>query len=264
MHSVDESIPLFLMSRKGGLGLSAVAIGTVLSLSGGIFVKLQYFVYAYLVDVYGLYGSMKVGTLGMWPLIALIPLVLFLNETGSMVDLTSNVEAAVFHRNKETTINTTTTTINDTSETLSSPSMIHVEGQTIAGTHFHNNNNDGHNEYGHLTWAALIYLTLVLSVSRMCSFTFLSSLVVTMNRSVPNPSHRGAMNGFCTMGASVAKALGPPFAGLLVAFCLSAGVFSTPSAGAIVMFVALASLGGLTALGVTLLLREETAKNGSL
>ena len=248
------------MSRKGGLGLSAMAIGTVMSLSGGIFVKLQYFVYVYMVDAYGLYGSMKLGSVLMWPLVALVPLVLFLNSRGSIVNMTtSNLESAWFHHPNNTNNMTTTH---------------YVQGKSLAGTNFvgqgsaggreDNNDDNDDDDYGELSWFALIYLTILLSLSRLFSFTFMSSLIVSMNRSVTNHSHRGTMNGFCTMGGSIAKAMGPSFAGLLVAFCLSSNVVSVPIVGAMIMFVVLSILGGITALGVFTLLRPDDNVNGLL
>ncbi|KAL7571379.1 hypothetical protein ACA910_007688 [Epithemia clementina (nom. ined.)] len=256
MHSLDESLPLFLMSRMGGLGLSAMTIGMVMSLSGGIFVKLQYFVYVYMVDTFGLYGSMKVGALFMWPLVALVPFGLFLNTTGNIVDITHNFEAALFHpQQAEKTTTDGDMVKHDLMTNLSSERE---------NAHLYPGDADEYptqilseNEYGHITWGALIYLTVLFSLCRMCFFTLISSLIVTMNRSVSNPSHRGAVNGFCTMGGSVAKALGPPFAGLLVAFSLSSNVFATPSIGAIFMFAVLASMGAATALCVILLLRVD-------
>eukprot|EP00541_Cyclophora_tenuis_P010602 CAMPEP_0116550926 /NCGR_PEP_ID=MMETSP0397-20121206/5686_1 /TAXON_ID=216820 /ORGANISM="Cyclophora tenuis, Strain ECT3854" /LENGTH=57 /DNA_ID=CAMNT_0004075787 /DNA_START=793 /DNA_END=963 /DNA_ORIENTATION=- len=50
------------------------------------------------------------------------------------------------------------------------------------------------------------------------------------------------MNGLSTVGSSLAKGIGPVFAGLLVAFCLSSGLFS-PQFGATLIFVVFSAIG---------------------
>lgn len=73
MSCIDESFPLFCLSKQGGLGLSEASIGKILSGSGIIFAVCQYFVYTFIVNRYGLYGSIKIGLALLVPLILLIP-----------------------------------------------------------------------------------------------------------------------------------------------------------------------------------------------
>ena len=74
MSCIDESFPLFCISKEAGLGLSEASIGKIMSGSGVIFAVCQYFVYTSVVDRYGLYGSIKVGSVLLVPLVLLIPL----------------------------------------------------------------------------------------------------------------------------------------------------------------------------------------------
>mmetsp|Transcript_11477 Transcript_11477/g.31733 ORF Transcript_11477/g.31733 Transcript_11477/m.31733 type:complete len:653 (+) Transcript_11477:2196-4154(+) len=207
MVAVDEGLPLFLLSRQGGLSLSAKSIGTILSLSGGLFVVLQYVTYAKMVDLFGLYGTMRIGAISMSPFIALFPLVLLFNEMG----------------------------------------RIAVYGTAIPG-------EEGLH-YGDLTYGALAYLAVLIALFRVFFMAFLSSVMVAMNRTVI-PSHRGTMNGFCTLGGSVTKTIGPSFAGLLVAFSLSSGFFP-PAVGAVVLFLVLAGVGVMVTLAALFLLKED-------
>ena len=179
MVSMDEGLPLFFLSREGGLSLSAKAIGTILSVSGGLFVLLQYVTYSRLVDLLGLYGSMKFGAVSMAPFLALFPIALILNENGRIV----------------------------------------VSGSTSL-----EDDQIDSEQYGDLTWPALIFLSILIAIYRVLFMAFLSSLMVGMNRTVI-PAHRGTMNGFCTLGGSITKAIGPSFAGFLVAISLSSGIF---------------------------------------
>lgn len=74
MSCIDESFPLFCISKEAGLGISEASIGKILSGSGIIFAVCQYFVYTAIVNRVGLYGSIKVGSIIVVPLILLIPL----------------------------------------------------------------------------------------------------------------------------------------------------------------------------------------------
>jgi hypothetical protein len=65
-----------------------------------------------------------------------------------------------------------------------------------------------------LRWSTFIFVSIVLSVHRCFSMVFFSNVAVALNRTV-STANRGAMNGVAGLGASVAKALGPTFAGFL-------------------------------------------------
>jgi MFS family permease len=79
--SVDEGFPLFCISKAAGLGLAEKSIGKILSASGLIFAIAQYMVYALLVQWFGLYGSIRIGSIIMGPMVALIPAALWLNRS---------------------------------------------------------------------------------------------------------------------------------------------------------------------------------------
>lgn len=65
-----------------------------------------------------------------------------------------------------------------------------------------------------LRWATFTFISIVLSVHRCFSMVFFSNIAVKLNRTV-STENRGAMNGVAGLGASVAKAMGPTFAGFL-------------------------------------------------
>jgi hypothetical protein len=175
--SLDEAFPLFCISKQAGLGLSEASIGKILSGSGLIFAICQYFAYTAIVNRFGLYGSIKLGSLVTVPLIALIPFSLLLNN----------------------------------------------------GT-----------EGGNLTWATFCYLSIVMALGRVCGIAFYSSMAIATNRTVLT-SHRASMNGLSMLGGSIAKGVGPAFAGFLVAFSVSSGVFS-PHVGAVFVFAVISFL----------------------
>lgn len=102
MIAVDESFPLFCISKAAGLGLSEKSIGKILSASGLIFVIAQYLVYVVIVDWFGLYGSIRIGSILMGPMVAFIPIALWLNrsndETGGEDTDHVTISAFVFLR----------------------------------------------------------------------------------------------------------------------------------------------------------------------
>jgi hypothetical protein len=106
-----------------------------------------------------------------------------------------------------------------------------------------------------LKWSAFVYLSFVLAMYRTFTSAFFASTVVATNRTVI-PSHRATMNGFSMMGGSVAKGLGPTFAGLLVSFSVSSGIFS-PNVGAVLIFVVIGLTGLATAVMTYCLLRPN-------
>lgn len=188
----DEGFPLFCLSLDAGLGLSENGIGSILSASGFVFLAIQLLFYAPLVDRIGLYGSMRLATVALPPLAALIPLALWFNRDA-------------------------------------------IPGQ--------------------ITWGAFAYLVANLALARAFGLTYFSGITVATNRLVP-PSQRATLNGFGGLGASVAKSLGPAFAGLLVAFSFSSGWF-TPHVGAWFLFATIGAVNVVTTVAAFCLLRED-------
>ncbi len=77
---VDGAFPLYCMSNNGGLGISEVRVGAILSLTGTILNFSQYHVYMYLLSRLGIKKSMMFGSLISVLLLAFIPLSVLLNE----------------------------------------------------------------------------------------------------------------------------------------------------------------------------------------
>jgi hypothetical protein len=71
------------------------------------------------------------------------------------------------------------------------------------------------------------------------------------------------MNGLAGLGGSVAKGIGPTFAGVLVAFSLSSGVF-TPEVGAVFMFMVIGIFGSLGTVAVYFLLHDPDEEDDSV
>ena len=158
--AVDESFPLYSISRVGGLSLSEASIGKILSAAGVIFVLGQYLTFATLVDRLGLYRAQTLGALLGVPPTILIPIANVLNGSVS-------------------------------------------EGE------------------GELAWSTFIFLTVVIGVAKIFTCLYFAVITITTNRTVP-ASLRATTNGLSMVGGSVAKGLGPIFAGILVAVSFSA------------------------------------------
>lgn len=157
--AVDESFPLFCISRIGGLSLSEASIGKILSAAGVIFVLGQYVTFATFVDRLGLYRAQTIGALLGVPPTILIPIANFLNGSVSKRE-------------------------------------------------------------GELAWSTFIFLTVVIGVAKIFTCLYFAVITITTNRTVP-ASLRATTNGLSMVGGSVAKGLGPIFAGVLVAFSFS-------------------------------------------
>jgi len=78
--AIDETFPLYCISKTSGLGVHEKIIGNILSGTGFFYVTLQYFLVTKLVGRFGLYNSMKIGTLFSIPIVAFIPLSLITNR----------------------------------------------------------------------------------------------------------------------------------------------------------------------------------------
>lgn len=105
--------------------------------------------------------------------------------------------------------------------------------------------------------AVLAVASVLMGALRVFGMVFASSLTVALNRTVL-PSHRGTMNGFSSLGGSVARAIGPTFAGALVAFSFSSGVWA-PHVGAFFMFGVLGGLGALVSILSYVLIDDDEA-----
>lgn len=96
---VDEAFPLFCMSASAGLAMNEAAIGEVLSFAGLTFASLQYFVYIFLVNKFGVEKCLVLGSiLGIQPLL-LMPLSLLMHNKALMILFLALVMGAckVFH-----------------------------------------------------------------------------------------------------------------------------------------------------------------------
>lgn len=78
--TIDEVFPLFCISKASGLGITEKIIGNILSGTGLLFVCIQYFLITRLVDRYGFYKSLRIGTFLSIPLCCFIPISLITNE----------------------------------------------------------------------------------------------------------------------------------------------------------------------------------------
>lgn len=76
----DESVPLFLIANRGGLGLHEKTIGLILSGSGLFYGVFQYVLYYQIYSTWGLYGTMKIATTIGTPLAILTPLAAMFNR----------------------------------------------------------------------------------------------------------------------------------------------------------------------------------------
>lgn len=75
----DESVPLFFVAVKGGLGIEEKQIGVILSGAGLFYGALQYFLYHKIMNRFGLYGTMKLAAALGTPLAMLTPISSYLN-----------------------------------------------------------------------------------------------------------------------------------------------------------------------------------------
>lgn len=75
---------------------------------------------------------------------------------------------------------------------------------------------------GTYSWANFAYLAVCLAVYSVLSLVFFANVSVAVNRSVP-ASERATTNGLASFGGSIAKGMGPVFAGYLVAYSVAWG-----------------------------------------
>ncbi len=65
---------------------------------------------------------------------------------------------------------------------------------------------------------SILYLSLLMGVTKLYQSTFFSSITIATNRTVPKEM-RSSMNGFASVGAGAVKAIGPIIAGYWMALC---------------------------------------------
>jgi len=94
MITIDETFPLYCISRTSGLGIPEKLIGNILSGTGLLYIIMQYFLLTVMVDKFGVYPAMKVGIFGSVPTAILVPLSLLTNKDA--MDGTLNLTTLFF------------------------------------------------------------------------------------------------------------------------------------------------------------------------
>jgi hypothetical protein len=98
---------------------------------------------------------------------------------------------------------------------------------------------------GQLFPPLLSYLSVLMAMYRIFANIYFSSITIATNRTVP-ASLRAATNGLGSLGASIAKGIGPAVCGFFVAFNFSSGIVP-PQVGAVAVFGVLSLLALLVA-----------------
>ena len=207
--TLDEALPLFLMSHTAGFGLVENDIGRILSLCGLLFVLTQYTVYSKIYDCLGLLGSVRLGAALSAPLILAVPVSVWINN----------------HQTRVTEESTN-------------------GGGGTAGLH----------------WQTVWYLGIVLALYRILTLAFFTSISVMVNRTVPT-RQRATMNGLSLLGASVARGLGPLFAGVLVSQSVA---LLKSSLASVLIFAVISLLGAVVAAMTFLVLGHDEDSPESL
>eukprot|EP00934_Nitzschia_sp_Nitz4_P002778 Nitzschia sp. Nitz4//scaffold307_size21646//13824//15683//NITZ4_008599-RA/size21646-processed-gene-0.15-mRNA-1//-1//CDS//3329547142//2768//frame0 len=88
--AVDETFPLYCISRSSGLGIQEKTIGSILSGTGVFYILLQYVLVTKLVDWYGFYVALRISALCSVPIVALIPISLMTNRDAAEGTLNSS------------------------------------------------------------------------------------------------------------------------------------------------------------------------------
>merc|ERR1719203_40058 len=92
-----------------------------------------------------------------------------------------------------------------------------------------------------LSLSSYLLLSLILGMKNIGGNIAMSGVTICNNRTVA-AEHRATMNGLSMLGGSVAKAIGPVFAGFLVSFLLGGGLFD-PNVGIVVLFTVVGLVG---------------------
>uniref|UniRef100_A0A7S4RB85 Major facilitator superfamily (MFS) profile domain-containing protein n=1 Tax=Ditylum brightwellii TaxID=49249 RepID=A0A7S4RB85_9STRA len=144
---------------------------------------------------------------------------------------------------------------------LSSPIIFLVPLSILINQYYDSYNNDNNNltNGDNLSWPTAIYLSFIMSWNRIFAMVFYAGITIATNRTV-HVSHRATMNGLSMMGGSIFKAMGPTFAGFLVAFSASSGVIDS-DVGSVVVFGLLGLIGLSIGFFSLLYLREEEVED---
>lgn len=111
-----------------------------------------------------------------------------------------------------------------------------------------------------LSLALLSFLSILMAIYRIFANIFFSSITIATNRTVP-ASLRAATNGLGSLGASIAKGVGPAICGVFVAYNFSSGVVP-PRMGATIVFGVLSLLALLVALPASTRLEPQRQHGG--
>lgn len=93
--TVDETFPLYCMSKQSGLGVEEKMIGNLLSGAGAVYVLIQYLLLTNLVDRYGFYKAMKIAAFFSVPTVFLVPVSLITNRNAVEGTLTPSTYALI-------------------------------------------------------------------------------------------------------------------------------------------------------------------------
>jgi len=98
MITLDEIFPLYCISKTSGLGITEKIIGNILSGTGLFYLAVQYFLLMGLVDKYGFYHSLRIGTFLSVPMTLFMPISLITNEgADGTLTLTSLIFLSVLY-----------------------------------------------------------------------------------------------------------------------------------------------------------------------
>ena len=133
---------------------------------------------------------------------------------------------------------------------LSAP-MIFLVPVSLLLNHQHSAGTASDDEHA-ISRPTFVYLCLVLALSKVFLLVFFSNISVAINRAVPSES-RAALNGLSIVGGSVAKALGPSFAG--VTATVSVGLLR--QYGSLLMFGSVGLVSSLVAIASFVFMKEN-------
>lgn len=230
---IDEALPLFLIARLSGPGLSPIQIGWILSVAGLMVVISQTMALERILseeEGLGVYPSLRVSSVvGNVPTV-LIPVMLVLN--GGTYQSLLSIVAAVEPGEEDDVI----------------------PGAVIG---------DSLGQPGILRWQSFLFLALLIGFIRMFCAIYFALIGVATGRTV-DPIHRDETARIMTFGALCARAIAPAVAGILVSVFMSS---SWPYGGAnITLWAVVGLLFGLLAASYTFQLNppEEVSNNTPL
>jgi hypothetical protein len=109
-----------------------------------------------------------------------------------------------------------------------------------------------------LHWIGFWFIAIVLFVYKVMAISFFTAISVACNHTVSS-EQRGTMNGISVLGGSIAKGLGPTFAGIVVAY--STRWFQNYAS--ITMFGSLVIISSMVASSVFFLLPSNNNNSGT-